>query len=277
MPEHKVAAPKPQAPLWVDGHCHLADPRLEPELERYLAEAKALGIGRWIQGGIDPADWDRQEALAAKYSPAIVTAFGLHPWWVASHTEAELDEGLKTLERRLPKARALGELGLDSHPKHCPPTCAARQARAFETQLEIARRVPKPLILHIVSAHGEALEILSRYHPFSQGGLIHSFGGSREVMRAYVDLGFHISLGGSVTREGFQNLKKAVGSLPLDRLVLETDAPDQTPDLPGVDRRSLNEPKYLLGIAEAVARLRGTGRNEVLDQSTANLKRLFHL
>lgn len=242
-----------------------------------LARARKAGVGRWIQGGVDPEDWDRQEALSKRYGNAIVPAFGLHPWWVASHSDDELAKGLKALEKRLPAAAALGELGLDTHPKHCPPDSIARQERAFESQLDLVKRVPKPLILHIVSAHGEALEILSRHHPFPSGGLVHSFGGSREVAKAYVDLGFHISLGGSVTRKGFQNLKKAIGSLPLDRLVLETDAPDQTPELPGVDAKGLNEPSHLLGIAEAVAQLRSADRDELLDQSTANLKRLFHL
>ncbi len=281
MPEHKVDDSKPQAPdpspRWIDAHCHLADLRVAAHLDRQIAQAREAGIGRWIQGGIDPEDWDRQEALVSRFGDAIVPAFGLHPWWVASHSTEEIDQGLAALETRLPRASALGELGLDALPRHASPESMGRQRRAFELQLELSQRQPKPLILHIVRAHGEALEILSRYQPFPEGGLVHSFGASREVAEAYLDLGFHLSLGGSVTREGFQNLKKAVGSLPLDRLVIETDSPDQTPHLPGVAATGLNELRHLLGIAEAVARLRGIERDDLLEQSSKNLKRLFHL
>jgi TatD DNase family protein len=261
----------------MDAHCHLADPRLAEGLDRRLEEARHVGIAGWVQGGVDPEDWKRQRALRARLGPSIVLAFGLHPWWVAKHTEAELDRGLLLLEAELTQASALGELGLDLFPRHCPPETLPLQKKAFERQLALAKDTGKPLVLHIVKAHGPALEILKAYGPFPAGGLIHAFGGSAEVAKGYLALGFHLSLGGSVTREGFQNLKKAVGSLPLDRLLLETDAPDQTPDLPGLSREALNEPRFLLGIAEAVARLRGLEKEELLDRSTENLKRLFHL
>ncbi len=274
MAQHKTAQSKPQA-RWIDGHCHLADPRFSTRLDAQLEEARRLGIHGWVQGGVDPADWDRQVGLKDRLGPAVVLAFGLHPWWVANQEAAEVEAAFRQLESRLPVASALGELGLDLHPRHCPKDSLARQSWALEHQLELVKRIPKPLILHVVSAHGEALEILSRHHPFPRGGLVHSFGGSAEVAKAYLDLGFHLSIGGSVTREGSQKLKKAVVSVPLDRLVLETDAPDQTPELPGVDRGSLNEPRHLIGIAQTVARLREMNPEALLDRSTENLKRLF--
>jgi TatD DNase family protein len=262
---------------WIDGHCHLADPRFDTDLDHRLAEARAVGIGVWIQGGVGPEDWERQLQLQARLGAAIVPTFGLHPWWVAGHGEAELEAALALLEARLPRAMGLGELGLDASPHHCPPETLPRQSRAFEAQLAMAKHAHKPLVLHVVRAHPPALEALERLGPFPAGGLVHSFSGSGEIARQYLALGFHLSLGGSVTREGFQTLKKAVGSLPFDRLVLETDAPDQLPQLPGVEPGSLNEPRHLVGIADAVARLRGVSREELLDQSTQNLKRLFRL
>lgn len=251
-------------PEWIDGHCHLTDPGLDPKRDQQLETARALGITAWVQGGIEPEDWDRQVALKAKLGASLILTFGLHPWWVARHTPDEVAAALVTLKNRLGEAAGLGELGLDTAPRHCLPGTLPLQIEAFERQLELAKAADKPLVLHIVRAHGEALAILKRLGPFPAGGLVHRFSGSAEMAREYAQLGLYLSIGGDVLSEGFQNLKKAVGSVPSDRLILETDAPDK-------------EPKALVAIAEAVARIREEAPEALLDRSTEHIKRLFRL
>ena len=262
---------------WVDAHCHLADERLENRLDDILERSRAVGVGAWVQGGVSPDDWERQLKLKEKFGKAIVTAFGLHPWWVASNRKSEVEAALKKLEKKIPEAQALGELGLDFGPKHSSAENNLRQFWAFESQIEIAKRADKPLILHVVRAHAEALDILRDHGQYPASGIVHSFSSSYEIAKQYLDLGFYLSIGGSITREGFQNIKKAVGSFPLDRIVIETDSPDQTPKLPGIENDALNEPTNLIGIAQVLASLCGVERGALLSSSSDRLRKLFRI
>jgi TatD DNase family protein len=234
-----------------------------------------------VQGGTYPEDWERQKELARQIGPAIIPVFGAHPWWVSGWSDEEIDRVLEKLESELSWTEApkgVGELGLDKHPGHVKAgdeSVSLRQERAFTKQLELARAFRKPVVLHIVSAHAEALAILEKFGPFPPGGLVHSFSSSPEVARSYLDLGLTISLGGSVTRRGSQSLRKAIECVPPDRLVVETDCPDQLPELPGLKKGQMNEPVNLLGIAEVVAGIRGEDRDELLFRSAGNLKRIF--
>jgi TatD DNase family protein len=127
----------------------------------------------------------------------------------------------------------------------------------------------------VVHAHPQALVLLKRHAPYPRGGIVHAFGGSAAVAAEYHALGFLLSIGGSVTREGFQKLKKAVISLPLEKLAVETDSPDQTPRLPGVAPEELNQPANLIGIAEAIGRLRNESAERILSASAENLRKLL--
>jgi TatD DNase family protein len=221
---------------------------------------------------VSPEDWARQLELEKKLGPVFRPSFGLHPWWVISQSEAVIAAGLTALERALPQACALGELGLDYGDKHGGKSTAAKQEAAFAAQLRLARRVEKPLILHVVRAHGEALAALRREGPWPRGGLVHSFAGTPELAREYVDLGFLVSVGTAATREGSRHLQNALKWLPPESLVIETDAPDQLPSgAPG----PLNEPANLIHIAEAVSRWRNEPAEEILRRSTRNIRRVL--
>jgi TatD DNase family protein len=265
---------------WIDGHCHLADPRLAGKLDDVLAASREAGVDAWVQGGVSPEDWDRQLALKRKLAASagssakhgkgpLLTSFGLHPWWVAQAAPEDVEAGLQTLARRLPEADALGELGLDLTEKHA--ASLALQSRAFREQLGLAKSAGKPLVLHIVRAHTQAIEILTEFQPFPAGGLVHSFSASRETAKVYVGMGFLLSISGVITRPGFQTLKRALTGLPSESLVLETDSPDQ----PLEGSSGLNTPARLLDVARAVAALRNQAPEELLEASTGNLKRLF--
>ncbi len=263
---------------WIDAHCHLADPRLKAALPEILDRAQKAGVDRFIQGGIDPADWDRQDQLAATRPPGqILAAFGLHPLWVAENYQDACESALEALIQRLqPGASgpaALGELGLDHRPRFGPKT-RPRQLEFFQRQLELPEGHSLPLILHVVRAHSEALQALkaaSSRRPLK--GIVHSFSGSFEVARQYLDLGFFISVGGTlVGLQSFEKTAKTVIKLPPDRLVLETDSPDQPP--PSYAGR-LNEPASLWDVACAVGALRNEAPETVLDRSRSNLEKLF--
>lgn len=260
---------------WIDGHCHLADPRLAARLGQVLAASREAGIDAWVQGGVSPEDWDRQlelkrELADGKLGPGhLLTSFGLHPWWVSGSSATEVEAGLATLAKRLAKADAAGELGLDLTEKHA--ASLELQSHAFREQLKLAKAAAKPLVLHIVRAHTQAVEILREFSPFPAGGLVHSFSSSRETAKVYLGLGFLLSISGVITKPGFQTLKKTLSWLPAASLVLETDSPDQPPA--GVS--GLNEPARLLDVARAAGALRGEEPEALLAASAGNLKRLF--
>jgi TatD DNase family protein len=247
---------------WIDGHCHLADPRHQNELHELIVQSRQAGITGWVQGGVDPQDWDRQLALRAQWGDCVVPVFGLHPWWVARASPTELEAALRLLEAALPKAAALGETGLDAHPAHGGNL--PLQTRAFEVQLRLAASVGKPVVLHVVQAHEEALAVLTRNPRLLHGGLVHGFSGSLEIARNYLALGLSLSVGSGVLKPGYKALKAALPHLPSDQLVLETDWPD-----------GVAGPQALVAIAEAVAKLQNRRPEEVLDASTFRLNALF--
>lgn len=268
---------------YIDAHCHLADPRFGDGLGKVLERSRAAGIGAWVQGGVDPEDWDRQLAIQKKYPDQIYTAFGLHPWWVAKASREEFEQALGQLADRFKQADGLGELGLDYGPRLGPSEKQKQwQRECFERQLELLQATPKPLILHIVRAHEDALKILqksasclpSKTGRFEREGLVHSFSGPHEIARKYLDLGLSLSISGGIARKGFETLKRAVSYIPLDRLLVETDSPDQPLTEP-----QLNEPTALIEIARAIAVLRsqhgGESAERILEQSARNITRIF--
>jgi len=267
---------------WIDAHCHLADPILDETRAELLKKSESLGITHWIQGGVDPDDWTRQEALKKIWGEQIITCFGLHPWWVVTHSREELEHAFAELEQRATHASILGEMGLDQS-RRLPPAHASvsdgfkHQKTAFRYQLKLASQLGKPVILHIVRAHEEALQILEKEAISGFSGLVHSFSGVQAQAKRYIDLGLTISVSGGVAQKGFQSMKKAVKLLPKESLVVETDSPDQP--LPGLDGLpgALNEPSELIRVAQAVGEIRSESYTAVLDQSAANLRRVFKL
>ena len=254
---------------FIDAHCHLADPRFEGKLDQVMAHARQLKIQHFIQGGVGPDDWQRQMQLA---DDSWLFSFGLHPWFVAKHSDAVCDDALSRLEPLLKHAVALGECGLDHGPKLAKDSYT-RQSSCLERQLQMAKANDKPLVLHVVHAHGEVLKRL-RANRNQWRGIVHGFAGSYEVARAYMDLGLTISVGGALTRQGYHKLKNAVSRIPKTHLVVESDAPDMAPTDWG---HPINEPASLWLVAKAVAYFQQTKPRDVLIQSRQNLCRVFNL
>jgi TatD DNase family protein len=269
---------------WIDAHIHLTDPRIKADLGSFLRDAREAGITRFVLGGLDPEEWERQKSFTREYPGMATLAFGLHPWWVATQNESEsssiIDVGLEKLENELKSGtcKALGETGLDFHPRFSVETHAL-QENTFRAQLALARRYGIPVILHIVRAHDRALEIL-RESGGGYTGIVHSFSDEPRLARAYLELGLTPSICASVITRGkgsaFEKLKQTVVTLTPAEFVFETDAPDQPP----AGESGLNRASNLIRVAEEVAKLRaskypGTSAGTLLDQSRENLERIF--
>lgn len=255
---------------FVDSHCHFADPRLADQIESYLKVSKHSNIGYFIQGGIGPEDWQRQLDLAAIY-PEILPCFGLHPYWVADHSQDECENALDVLCKNLSKSIALGETGLDFRPHICKGS-EARQIEIFENQIQIANHTGKALVLHLVQAHDKALQIFDLQGIPANGAMVHAFNGSLPQAEEFLKLGFYLSLGGALLKDNNQRLEQAVSGIPLQKILIESDSPDQSP--PSRQGR-LNHPVTILEVAEKIANLKKVSAKEVLDMSRQNLEKLF--
>lgn len=253
--------------MWIDSHCHLADPRLDGRREALVAGARARGVRRFIQGGVGPQDWQRQDQLA---DASWVCAYGMHPWFVHDNPEETCRSAYADLLQRMPDFNVLGEIGLDRSPR-MHPAHYDRQKQFFEMQLVLALQWDKPLILHVVRAHGDALTLL-RKHGSKWRGMVHGFSGSKEVAMAYVDLGLAISVGGAVTRPGFRKLKDALQAIPRDYLCVESDAPDDA-----VKGEASKGPIAIFDVVEVLANHLDRTPRDLLSQSTANCNRIFNL
>lgn len=235
-----------------------------------MARAAGLGIVGFVQGGVGPEDWTRQESLSKRYPSRFFPVYGLHPWWVAEKGEEDSLQALDRLRDWLPRGVGLGELGLDRGPR-CPPETLPVQLLVFKKQLALAKEAGLPLVLHVVKAHAEALAELRAERPEGGwNGIVHSFTQGPDTARAYSELGLHLSVGAAVCRKGFESLKRAVVGMPLEHWVIESDAPDQ-PIRPG----ERNEPSSVHESAGAIAALKGIEVGQVLETNRLNLERIF--
>jgi TatD DNase family protein len=250
----------------VDSHCHLDVAEFDPDRPQVIARARAVGVRVQIIPAIDRASWPRIRALCAQ-TPGLYPAYGLHPMFMSVHRPEHLDELADWLARERPVA--VGECGLDGYIEDPQPE---RQQRYFEAQLELARSAGLPVILHARRALEPVIAALRRVGGLS--GVVHSFSGSVEQAAQLWRLGFLIGIGGPVTYERAQRLRRVVAAVPAEQLLLETDAPDQ----PLAGHRGLrNEPCRLPDVLEAVAALRGESPEAVADQTTRNASALFGL
>lgn len=254
--------------MLIDTHCHLDMSAYEADLEAVLARAGEAGVTRIISVGIDLASSRRAIALAEKY-PGVYATVGVHPHNVGELSAADYTE-LRVLCRQ-PKVVAYGEIGLDYVKDYCP---VARQKEHFVRQVDLARELRLPLVVHDREAHAEIMEILEAAGPFPAGGVMHCFSGDAAFARRVLALGFAISIPGVVTFARAEILQEAVREIPLGSLVLETDGPFLAP-APRRGRR--NEPGLLVHTARKVAELKGVSFAEVARQTTLNAVRLFGL
>ena len=248
-----------------DSHAHLDAPEFDGDRARVLHDARAAGVAEMLVPAVTAASWPKLQALCASES-GLHPAYGLHPCYLAQHVEgdlAALDAWLRTHP-----AAAVGECGLD-YMRAGPDR--ERQMHFLRGQFEIAHRFDLPLVLHARHAFEAVILELRRFGKPLRG-VVHSFSGSIEQAQQLWKLGFLVGIGGPVTHERAQRLRKVAASLPIESLLLETDAPDQ----PGAHHKGeRNEPAFLPEIVHCVARLRGEDSDDLARTTTANARRLF--
>ena len=260
-------------PLWIDTHCHLDAPEFTADLPAVRARARQAGVGLCVWPAVRAADFEQVQALATAHGDAY--ALGIHPLFTPRATEQDL----QALEQALNQAQgdphlvAVGEIGLDGF---VPGLDMARQQHFYRAQLALAQRHGLPVLLH-VRRSADALLSGLRQCPVV-GGLAHAFNGSRQQADQFMAMGFKLGFGGALTFDRALQLRRLASELPLDALVLETDAPDIPPRWlyrTQAERAQgavmgRNEPAELVRIAQCLAELRGMPLADLAQASTAN-------
>ena len=248
----------------IDSHCHLDVADFAADLPESLSRGRAKGIEAFVVPAIDFSSWPGLQALAMHY-PAIKPAFGLHPMFLAEHRQEHLDALPDWLQK--PECVAVGECGLDFF---VPGLDAAAQETIFIEHIKLAKQFNKPLIIHARKATERVIQLLKQHGPVT--GVIHSYSGSLEQARQLVAMGFYLGIAGPITYPRSNRIRAIVQDVPLESLLLETDAPDQP--LFGEQGRR-NEPCFLPRVAEAVADAKQLAVEDVAMQTSTNAMRLF--
>ncbi|HUT41613.1 MAG TPA: TatD family hydrolase [Gammaproteobacteria bacterium] len=250
----------------IDTHCHLDVEEFDADRAAVLARARAAGVGGIVVPGVLARTWDSLWALCAG-DPGLYPALGMHPVYLEQHTAADTAQLEAWIAARRPVA--IGEIGLDYFVDGLDRD---RQQQLFEAQLSIARAADLPVILHVRKAHDVVLSTLKRVRVC--GGICHAFNGSLQQAGQYVELGFRLGFGGMLTYERSSKLRGLAGALPLEMLVLETDAPDMTVARHHGER---NSPEYLPDCLAALAEVRGEPAQHVANVTTANARAVLRL
>ena len=260
-------APRGRAPSpLIDSHVHTDDERLDGDRTRVLADARRANVVAQIVPAITRRFWPRVKALCDA-EPDLFACYGLHPCFHDEHGEADLTELPAWLGRERPVA--VGECGLDYF---VAGAAKAEQQRLFAAQLALAREFDLPIVIHARRAVEDVIRMVRASGHYR--GLVHSFSGSPQQARRLIDLGYRLSFGGAVTFDRARRLRALVATLPLEAILLETDAPDQSGAMhPG----ARNEPAWLVEVWRAVSALREEDEETVARVTTANAIELFDL
>ncbi len=243
----------------VDTHCHLDFPVFDADRAAVIDSARRAGVTQIVVPGVDAARWPKLMALCAAHA-GLHPALGLHPGFLARHRREHLQALETALEAHRPLA--VGEIGLDYFIEN-PDRDA--QKRLLEAQLAIAANAGLPVLLHVRKAHDDVLQLLRRRR--GCGGIAHAFNGSLQQGKKYFELGFRLGFGGMLTYERSRKLRKLAAELPLEAIVLETDAPDMAVASHHGER---NSPQYLPECLAALAEVRGQDPEELARRTTAN-------
>ena len=258
--------------IFVDTHCHLYDEAFDGDREAALQRAVDVGVTTLLLPDIDRASTPRLEALMSTHPEWCRPMAGLHPTSVREDFEQELQHVHDRLFASACPSPfiAVGEIGMDLY---WDRTYEEQQREAFKIQMGWAEELDLPACLHIRKAHNEVFGLLRDLNRRTYRGVMHCFGGSVQEAQRAIEMGFHLGIGGVVT---FKNatMAEVVKAVPLERLLLETDAPYLTP---APYRGQRNESAYIPLIAQRIADLRGISLAEVAEATTASARALFRL
>ena len=251
----------PTYPKGFDAHTHLDDARFDADRQDVVERAKIAGITGFAIAGADPLRWHRVAECAEQIRASFT--LGVHPWWATA--QLDLHEALHRLSAAA--CDGIGEIGLDFHRGRTDEERAV-QRKFFRAQLAVARAADRLVVVHCVRAHAELIQILRQDgHPRL---LFHGWSGSPQEAKAVLEIGAAISFGPLIARHGDNKAKRSLAATPRDRILLETDCPDNpmNGDLRG-------EPRDLVAVAGAAAAILGTTTNELLEHTADNARRFF--
>lgn len=258
-----------------DTHCHFDFDDFDHDRDHLWRACKEQGINHLLIPGVQASQWSRMQRLCAENS-GLYFAVGLHPCWLSGnidqHSRGTQLSALRSAlidQLNTDNCIAIGECGLDQY----IDGDAELQEAVLACHLEIAQQYDKPILLHCRRAHNQMLRCLKAF-PLKRGGILHAYSGSREQAEQYWQMGFYLGIGGTITYDRANKTRNAVQGLPLEALVLETDAPDMP--LNGQQGRR-NTPLNIREIAQTLAHLRGDSLDAIAQQTTANAKKLFQL
>ncbi|MFO7297922.1 MAG: TatD family hydrolase [Pseudomonadota bacterium] len=253
--------------MLVDHHCHLDFPQFAKDRDGVVARAARAGVGVLVTISTRVRQLPDLIALAERY-PNVFCSVGTHPHYAHEELDVSVDEIVRLAEH--PKVVAIGEAGLDYFYKRSPPEA---QAEGFRRHIAAARITGLPLEIHTREADEDTARILEEEHakgPFP--AILHCFTGGRDLAMRALALGLTISFTGVITFRKSEELRAIAAEVPLDRLLVETDAPFLAPE---PYRGKLNEPAYVVHTAEALARVKGVTPQELAKATTENFFRLF--
>ena len=243
----------------IDTHCHLDVSDFDNDRDEVLKNCHKKGISRLIVPAIQSSTWHNLLDLC-KDETGLYPALGLHPVFINQHQANDV-ENLEQLLKTISPV-AIGEIGLDFYIKELDPQ---QQIQLFEAQLQIAKNHDLPVILHVRKAHDQVLQLLKKVKV--KGGFCHAFNGNLQQANKYIELGFKLGFGGTLTYENAHKIHKLAKELPLDSIVLETDAPDMVVNSHKGQR---NSPEYITDCLNSLAKIRNEDVELIAKQTTQN-------
>jgi TatD DNase family protein len=254
--------------MFVDSHCHLNDPQFKEDLLQVLERAKALNVKHMLTISTELKEIPDLEALSEAH-PSLYHTAGVHPHEVDKEGVPSLEALLTKLEH--PKAVGIGETGLDYYYEH---SNRDHQKTSFRHHIQAMKESGLPLVIHSRQAEEDILALLheEKVQHQTRPGVIHCFSGTAEFARATLDLGFYISFSGILTFKNAEELRHIAREVPLERILIETDAPYLSP-IPHRGKR--NEPAFVVHTAEKLAELKGISMKEIQEATTHNFFTLF--
>ncbi len=253
--------------MFIDTHSHIDFESFDGDFDSMLEEIKEAGVEKVVIPAVEPSGFEKIIKITEKYDN-LYGAAGIHP----SEAKQFNDESFALIKEmaKHPKIIAIGEIGLDYY---WDKSFKEIQIEAFKKQTELAIELNMPILIHDREAHGDVFELLNSYELSNTPVIMHCFSGSPEFAAECVEKGYYIAIGGVVTFKNALKIKEVAKIVPLEKLVLETDAPYLTPH---PHRGEQNSPKYIPLIAEEIAKIKNITTLEVAEHTTSNAKKIFN-